>query len=103
MQQRIERNDGDHDAYAQLGLLLLQRVRSGGDAADYERADQALSAALERETNQVDALVGKGILALALHDFRGALDWAERARADQPFPPRHLGDHDRCPCRIGRV
>ena len=91
MQQRIALNDKDHDAYAQLGLLLLQRVRSGGDAADYERADQALNAALARESNQVDALVGKGILALGLHDFRDALVWAEKAQAINPFRPDILG------------
>jgi tetratricopeptide (TPR) repeat protein len=50
-----------------------------------------LSAALEREPNQVDALVGKGILALALHDFRGALLWAERAQAINPLRPDILG------------
>jgi tetratricopeptide (TPR) repeat protein len=66
-------------------------VRSGGDAADYQRADQALSAALEREQNQVDALVGKGILALALHDFRAALQWAERAQSINPLRPDILG------------
>jgi tetratricopeptide (TPR) repeat protein len=91
MQQRIERNDNDHDAYAQLGLLFLQRVRSSGDAADYVRAGQAFSAALEREPIQVDALVGKGILALALHDFDAALVWAEQARAINPFRPDILG------------
>jgi tetratricopeptide (TPR) repeat protein len=91
MQTRIEQNDRDHDAYAQLGLLFLQRVRSSGDAADYTRADQALSAALEREPNQIDAMAGKGILALALHDFAGALVWAEQARAINPFRPDILG------------
>lgn len=91
MQQRIERNDQDHDAYSQLGLLFLQRVRSGGDASDYQRADQAFSAALEREQNQVDALVGKGIMALALHDFRGALLWVERAQQINPLRPDILG------------
>jgi tetratricopeptide (TPR) repeat protein len=91
MQRRIEQRSTDHDAYAQLGLLYLQRVRSRGDAADYERADQALTAALAIEPNQVDALVGKGILALALHDFGGALRWAEQARAINPYRPDILG------------
>jgi tetratricopeptide (TPR) repeat protein len=91
MQQRIERNSGDFDAYAQLGLLLLQRVRSGADAADYQRADQALSAALKLEPNEVDALVGKGILSLALHDFRGGLVWAEKAHTINPLRPDILG------------
>ena len=91
MQARITRNDQDHNAYAQLGLLFLQRVRSGGDAADYARADQAFSAALAREAQQVDALVGKGILALSLHDFSGALVWAKEARAVNPLRPDILG------------
>lgn len=91
MQARIAANDQDHDAYAQLGLLLLQQVRSSGDAATYARADQALDAALAREPQQVDALVGKGLLALSLHDFDGALAWAEQARAINPLRPDILG------------
>ena len=103
MQMRIERNDQDYDAYAELGLLLLQRVRVGADAADYQRADQALSAALKLEPNEVDALVGKGILSLALHDFRSGLAWGEKGTRHQSLAPRYFGGYDRCPCRIGRV
>lgn len=103
MQTRIERNPQDHDAYAQLGLLLLQRVRSRGDAADYTRADQALSAALALEPVQVDALVGKGILSLALHDFDGALLWAEQARAINPFRPDILGIMTDAYVELGQV
>jgi tetratricopeptide (TPR) repeat protein len=91
MQARIARNAADHDAYAQLGLLLLQQVRRSGDAAAYARADVAFDAALAHEAQQVDALVGKGILALALHDFRGALAWAEQAQAINPYRPDILG------------
>lgn len=91
MQGRISSNEQDHDAYAQLGLLLLQRVRSSGDAAEYARAEQALRAALALEPNQVDAMVGMGILSLALHDFGGALRWADEARSINPLRPDILG------------
>jgi len=91
MQARIENNNSDHEAYAQLGLLFLQRVRSGGDAADYTRADQAFDAALQLEPNQMDAMVGKGILSLSLHDFHAALEWAEKARKLNPYRPDILG------------
>jgi tetratricopeptide (TPR) repeat protein len=39
----------------------------------------------------LDALVGKGILALALHDFQGALDWADQAWSINPFRAQILG------------
>jgi pentatricopeptide repeat protein len=91
MQQRIENNHKDYDAYAQLGLLFLQRVRSGADAADYQRADQALTASLALEPNEVDALVGKGILTLALHHFREGLEWGKKAQAINPLRPDILG------------
>jgi tetratricopeptide (TPR) repeat protein len=90
-QARLRQNGADAAAYGELGLLLLQRVRITGDASDYLRASQALDAALAHDPIQVDALMGKGILALALHDFRGAMGWAEQARAVNPFRAELLG------------
>ncbi|HXF62191.1 MAG TPA: tetratricopeptide repeat protein, partial [Caldilineaceae bacterium] len=90
-QARLRLNRDDSAAYAQLGLLLLQQVRLTGDAAGYLRAGAALDEALARDPNQLDALMGKGILALALHDFEGARAWAEQARAINPFRAELLG------------
>jgi tetratricopeptide (TPR) repeat protein len=51
----------------------------------YTRAGEAFEAALQRDPLHVDALMGQGVLALALHDFHGALGWAEQARSLNPF------------------
>ncbi len=91
LQNRLRANPDDVDAYAQLGLGLLQQVRESGDISLYERAGTAFDAALEREPLQIDALMGQGVLALALHDFEGALAWAEQARALNPFRAGVLG------------
>ncbi len=90
-QERLRRNPDDSYAYAQLGLSYLQRVRENADASLYARAEEALNEALQRDPDQFDAILGHGILALALHDFHGALRWGERARGLNPYSAEALG------------
>lgn len=91
LQADIAKNPADSVAYAQLGLAYLERVRLTGDASLYIQAEEALDMALVLDSQQVDALVGKGMLALARHDFRGALVWAEEARILNPYRAQILG------------
>jgi len=91
LQTRLQNNPDDTNAYALLGLGLLQQVRETGDVALYTRAGKAFGEALKRDPKQLDALVGQGILALALHDFQGALVWADQAWALNPFRAETLG------------
>lgn len=91
LETRLQQNPDDTYAYAELGLGLLQQVRESGDMALYARAGKAFDAALARDPQQLDALVGQGVLALALHDFRGALEWADKAWAINPFRAQILG------------
>lgn len=91
IQQRLRANPEDTNAYAELGLALLQQVRENGDVTLYGRAGEAFDAALERDPKHLDALVGKGVLALALHDFTGALHLADQAWAINPFRAQILG------------
>lgn len=91
LQARLQRNPNDTDAYAELGLGLLQQVRESGDLSLYTRAGKAFEEALQRDPQQLDALVGQGVLALALHDFQGALAWADKAWAINPFRAQTLG------------
>jgi tetratricopeptide (TPR) repeat protein len=91
LQARLKNNPDDTYAYAQLGLGLLQQVRESGDLSLYTRAGKAFQEALTRDPKQLDALVGQGILALALHDFHGALQWADKAWAINPFRAQILG------------
>lgn len=91
LETRLQQNPDDTEAYAELGLGLLQQVRESGDMSLYARAGKAFDAALARDPQQLDALVGQGVLALALHDFRGALAWADKAWAINPFRAQILG------------
>jgi tetratricopeptide (TPR) repeat protein len=90
-QEEIRANPENGDAYAQLGLAFLQRVRETGDASLYTQAEQAFDGALRYDPEQVDALVGQGMLALARHDFEAALQWGNQARALNPYRAYTVG------------
>lgn len=62
----------------------LQRARETADPARYARAEAAFGEALRRDRRSVDATIGMGTLALARHDFRGGLRYAQRARRLAP-------------------
>lgn len=90
-QNHLAHNPDDADAYAQLGVALLQRIRITNDATLYPKAQQALDQALTRDAQQIDGLVGRGMLALSLHNFRDALRWADRVLAANPYRAAGLG------------
>ncbi len=87
LQARLKQNPEDTNAYAQLGLALLQRVRETADPALYTQADQAFDAALKRDPKLVDALIGKGSLALSRHHFAEALQLGQQALSLNPRRP----------------
>jgi tetratricopeptide (TPR) repeat protein len=91
LQERIRQNPNDTDAYAQLGLAQLQRVRETADPSLYGKAEAAFAEALKRDPQQFDALVGQGQLALARHQFVDALRWGEQASAINPFSAHPYG------------
>jgi tetratricopeptide (TPR) repeat protein len=102
LQERIRRNPDDTASYAQLGLALLQRVRETADPSLYGRAQSALDEAIKRDPQQFDALIGQGLLALARHQFAGALRWGERAQALNPFSPQPYGIIGDAQIELGR-
>jgi tetratricopeptide (TPR) repeat protein len=90
-QAQVAQNPDNANAHTGLGLAYLQRVRETGDSALYILAEQALNQALSLEPQQVDALMGQGILALARHDFEAALVWGEKARELNPYRAQIVG------------
>lgn len=88
-----ELTDGIDDANdnARIGLAELQLARETSDPAHYARADAAFRRALELDPEHVEALIGKGTLALARHDFADALAIGERALALDPSVARVHG------------
>jgi tetratricopeptide (TPR) repeat protein len=91
LQDHLRLNPEAGAAYAQLGLAWLQQVRETGDAAGYDRAEQAFTAALARNPAEFEAMLGQGLLALARHDFDTALAWGERARTINPYRAQVYG------------
>src|SRR5829696_4044641 len=73
-------------AATMLGQAYLQKARETGDPGYYPKAEALFQQALAGDGDDVDAIVGLGTLALARHQFAGALDCGEQAR---PLAPYH--------------
>jgi tetratricopeptide (TPR) repeat protein len=86
LQSRLRVLPTDWQAYASLGLAYVQQARITADPSYYPKAQGVLerSLGLEREDNFA-AMVGMAALAAARHDFAGALQWGERAKAINPY------------------
>jgi tetratricopeptide (TPR) repeat protein len=86
LQERLRQIPRDWRGFAALGLALVAQARTTGDPSLYPRAEGALAASLRlhRRDNE-DALLGLGALALARHDFDGALRFGRRASEVDPF------------------
>ena len=84
LQNQLRANSNDWEAYSQLGLAYLQKVRETSDPTYYPKAEMVLSEALKRQPDDYTAIGAEGALALARHQFLSALDWGERARQINP-------------------
>lgn len=84
LQAELRARPRDVKALDALGLAYLQRVRETGDSSYYPKAGGVLHEALALEPRDLVATAGLGQLALARHEFRGALALGLRARAISP-------------------
>lgn len=91
LEARITADGDDVAALTELGDAYLQRARETGDPTHYGKAQSAFDAAIALEPENVDALIGAGVLALARHDFSTGLSLGERARDLNPTSPAALG------------
>jgi len=91
LQERLRVDENDWQAYSQLGLVYLQKVRETGDPAYYQKAEEALDKALSFQSDDYASVAAKGALALARHEFLSALEWGERARQINPDRPYAYG------------
>jgi tetratricopeptide (TPR) repeat protein len=86
LQVRLRQVPGDWRAQATLGLAYVQQARITADPSYYPKAQGMLQASLTTQPrDNADALVGLAALAAARHNFSTALDFAERARALEPY------------------
>jgi tetratricopeptide (TPR) repeat protein len=84
LQAVVKAQPNDPRGYAALAQAYLQKVRETGDASFYRRANAVLRTALRLDPRSPDAVVVAGTLALARHDFAGALRLARHARVLAP-------------------
>jgi len=86
LQERLRDIPEDWASWATLGLAYVQMGRVTADPSYYPKAEGALRRSLRLQPNEnFEAATGQGALAAARHDFAGALDWGERARAINPY------------------
>ncbi len=72
------------ELWAKLGQSYYQRVRETGDFGYYSRAQQVLDTSRRLDPRNLDATVGLATIALARHDFRGGVTYAEAAQHLDP-------------------
>jgi tetratricopeptide (TPR) repeat protein len=85
LQARLEVLPRDWQSWATLGLAYVQQARITADPTYYPKAEGVLRRSLSlHPAANFQALTGLGALALARHDFSGALRWGRRAEAANP-------------------
>ena len=85
LQARLKTLPGDWTAWASLGQAYVQEARITADPTYYPKAEGALNRSLSvHPDGNFPALTGLGALALARHDFAGALAFGKRAEAINP-------------------
>ncbi len=84
LQQMVRSAPKNPQGYAELASAYMQKVRETGDASYYTRAGAVLQTALRLNPRSPEAVVVAGTLALARHDFAGALVLGQRAHRLTP-------------------
>lgn len=84
LEDTVRADPDNADAQALLGDALYQRSRETGDPALIERAQRAFDSAIAIDPEHVNATIGQGTVALALHDFRRGLEYGLAARRLAP-------------------
>ena len=92
LQAHLTAEPSDARSFALLGAAYSQQALRTADPSYYPRAEEALRRSLELQpADNVAALVGMGVIALARHDFAGGLRWGRRARHLNPDSAHILG------------
>ncbi len=85
-QERLRRLPGDWQTWAALSLAYLEKARITADPTWYPKSDDAVAQSLQvRPRDNADALVAKGALANARHNFAAARALAGQAIAADSY------------------
>ena len=81
LQQRLKDDPNDSSSCIKLANAYLQKVRENGDPSLYTKAEDLLDRAEKIDPQNAELFAARGVLALARHDFAGALNLGEQALA----------------------
>jgi tetratricopeptide (TPR) repeat protein len=84
LQEKLRSHPEDWQAYTQLGLSYLQKVRETGDPTYYQKTEEVLDKALAHQPDDYVSVSASGALALARHQFHAALQLGEKAKQLNP-------------------
>lgn len=84
LQEKLRSHPDDWQAYTQLGLSYLQKVRETGDPTYYQKTEEVLDKALAHQPDDYVSVSASGALALARHQFHAALQLGEKAKQLNP-------------------
>jgi tetratricopeptide (TPR) repeat protein len=102
LKQEAKQSPNDAQLHLELGLAYQQLTRETGEAAYYPLSERALRRALTLRPRDAAAVGGLGSLALARHDFRGALKYGRQAARLAPYTALHYGVIGDASLELGR-
>jgi tetratricopeptide (TPR) repeat protein len=91
LEEQVRVQPKDAALLTQLGFAYQLRWRETADASYLPRSETALRRAIEVGSEDADAVLGLGSLALIRHDFREGLDYGRRAQRLLPGSARPYG------------
>lgn len=91
LQQQLRDNPREFAPHIALAHTYLQKVRETGDPSLYTKVESLLNSAATIDEQQPDLFATRGILALARHDFAGALKLGKQALILDPENPQYYG------------
>jgi tetratricopeptide (TPR) repeat protein len=91
LEEQVRLEPRDPSTLTQLGFAYQLRWRETADASYLPRSELALRRAIRFGTEDADAVLGLGSLALIRHEFREALVYGEQARRLLPGSARPYG------------
>jgi len=91
LQRMVREDPKNFDAHVNLANAYLQKVRETGDPTLYSKVDDLLDRAGKLEPHNPELFATEGTLALARHDFAGALERGRNALVLDPENARYHG------------
>nr|MBA2725593.1 tetratricopeptide repeat protein [Actinomycetota bacterium] len=91
LQARLTDGPKDPVSLGQLGLAYLQKGRITSDPSYFPKASTLFERSLQADAQNLDSMVGSGLLANAQHRFLQGFRWGQRASRVAPYDSDALG------------